>query len=343
MLNFKEHFSFESYEKLHHLYSKNKEFFYKKINIFRESVVSFLQEKNNNESLVTSNEHHETYFQYAWNQLIQNEPIKNNVADKFNKYFLGILLKNLKLEKNTIQEKYESLINSVNQGSFSWKDLLIESNCGCCGQKMFVEFTQWKPNYVTFDFNEEKIKEPEKCQGKSIVELEIEFKSNKLIFSDWFRIEEFTNQVEFSGNINYMIEREKSTCYGVEQWNYISVYVGNTSPNIFQHKNEFIIGEKNQNEILPSIYKDKGVISTDLWNITIIEKEQLINIIANQLGQEKAQKKVEEYLIENDYVEVDITPGCYKLSFHPNYMKYQEEYTEELPAILNVLFTLSKK
>lgn len=253
---------------------------------------------------------------------------------------------------DAIFEAYKKFTHEITQGNFDFFDLSQDDNCSICGQKMKVEFKHWHPTSISYDEKTRDFLQSKPCLDNNIVELDIEFKTGELLVADWFRIDEFTNTVSYNKDyadvsINYTKGREKSTRQSVEKFNYITIHVGNSCPSILKNGNNFIFGHYND-EIKSkkkTDYQEHGTVCTDLWNVTIIEKQQLINIISQKVGTEKAEEIVEDYLENNqyNYKSFNIEPGNYKLRFHPDYKSFAKKDDDDCtPTNIQPFFTLKK-
>ena len=250
-----------------------------------------------------------------------------------------------------IKEKYEKLADKVTNGNFERWDL-SEDNCECheCGQRLRCIAKNWQIAFAVLNTRNDVfgLYKPESCIDKNVIELPIIFKTGELLMADWFRIPEFTKAVEFnkdnSQSINNGAGRIASTKNNLEL-GFISVVLGNCSPEVFQHDNNLVFGHIDDN--VPKVankFKSKGSICTDLWATTIIEKDQLISIVQTEgkLGLEESSKKVNDYLKENDIQTVQVTPGDYILKFHSNYNNFSKMIeNEDLPENMKAYFMIT--
>lgn len=360
-MNFTTYFSFEQFKTLYELrqqkenpddkHSRPIPEFYKKVEDFTQALLDFVIAKNEVEPLMQI-EHgatHDTYFQHSWNKILNKEALNQYEADDFRRTFMMLLVMNLHAKDDdaiNLPESYNRLIDAVTKGNMASFEINNNDACSNCGQKMNLEFNNWNPSYTTFDLEKNNFVAPVACSTDAVVELSIEFKTGELLIADWFRISEFTKQVEYNKDykqtsINYSAGREASTRNSVENFNFITVHVGNSCPHIFSHGNNLLFGR--EDEYTGKKFKDEGYVCTDLWNVTIIEKQQLIDIVANKLGAEKATEVVEKYLAENDYNSVNVSPGIYKLRFHPTCEKFHNaENDKSIPKRIEAMFTLKK-
>lgn len=370
-MNFNKHFTHENYSLLFSLFkdkedntkfSRAKKPFYDNVVLFNEGVVSFLKEMNRTSGLssIGYSEGHYTTIQSHWNKL------KNGMVDEYENrlgnFFSKLLLVNLRKLENIISENksshgnienelntsFNNLCELMNKGNFGFDELSDKEYCDNCGQNMCVNFTDWNPSFTTYSQVLNGFVSPQSCVKDEIIELVIDFKTDELLVADWFRINEFTSQVKYGNkpddiSINFSKGREDSTKYSVENFNYISVHVGNTCPNFLYKDNNMVFGYLDEDTEEEIDYDHLGSVCTDLWNVTIIEKKQLINIIAKKVGEETAIDIVTSYLQNNEYETIKIVPGKYKLRFHPKYEDFHNmERDETIPKSMEAFFTLKK-
>ena len=131
--------------------------------------------------------------------------------------------------------------------------------------------------------------------------------------------------------------------------------LGNCSPGIFVKDDNLIFGRENEDmDVSNKGYIQKGRVCTELWAATIVEKDQLVDIIVNKLFKDNnnqgskddykvhAQQKVENYLLENKFniTKIKVKPGQYKLKFHGTYNKFSEKSeNEDIPLNIKPYFT----
>lgn len=161
----------------------------------------------------------------------------------------------------------------------------------------------------------------------TIKEHVIEFKTGNLIINDWFRTpnDEFKNQVrkkEFE-SINYTQGRVNQILHYASQ-NFVSVNIGNSCASVYVKEGNIYIGEG------PELKKGavyKGNICTDLWNGTIIDEAQFVEILMKAgMTKAKAEKELENQKKIWTCISIKVKPGKYKLSFCGNYEEFNKKY-----------------
>lgn len=255
-----------------------------------------------------------------------------DTADKLMLYNTMYSDKNPKNEEN-ILENYKTVIQTVNNGNFFY--FKSDMKCRCCGQNMSVHFQNWEPKVTTYDNKTNNPRAPLKtCFDKIIHSFDIEFKTGNLLIADWIRIPEFTKLVEYDAkhnevSINFALGRHNQTKHYAEKYNFISVSVGNSSPNVILDGGTIVFGNYDPNKKSSDIKSNQelitvGTVCTDLWASTIIEKEHLIELLSEKMGMYKATLEVNKYLAENDVLQIQVQPGKYALKMHPDYEDFNK-------------------
>lgn len=360
-LNFKNFLTFEKYKEIAdiEMAEKSKEKpDYDKIfeshKLYENAMLNYLKARAENGLLKMPDNSgtHYSNFLSMFKRLVENK-LTNNDTDKVNYLFAKVISNNMmKLvyakEPITVEQNYEELIDKVNKGNFERFDLECDSECFGCGQRIKLVAKDWSFRLATLKLNEDNKYEfkllPE-CIEEKIYEVKVEFKTGELLMADWFRIPEFTKQVEYDPeykkvSINADLGQIKSTEHAASL-GFVTVHVGNSSPTIYQQGDNFIFGHEKE-ESKGTDYQDKGYVCTDLWNVTVIDKSKLIEIVANKLGEEKAIETVEKYLKENqgNINFINVQPGEYVVGFYPR--QYINNLDKELPSDIEATFTMKK-
>lgn len=324
--------------------------------IFHKKLIAYLKEMAKNNFLKLPNSGtHESRFLNTLINLTKNKLKDKDVEDV--EYMFDSLFPKLLNQKDQLSESesYEKFIKMINDGNFKPYEINCDIKCLNCDQKFHLAIKNWEIFLMKFQYKENHKSEfvlAKECIEKQLQQVKVEFKTGHLLVADWFRIPEFTEQVEYNKeytqpSINSILGQIKSTEHAANL-GFITIHVGNSSPTIFQKGEDFIFGH--QNEDIKNTkkgndsYQEKGYVCTDLWNVTIIDKSTLIEIIAQKLGEEKAIKKVEKYLQEeNNINQIQITPGTYIVEYIPKKYINTKNELEEIPEDINVLFKMKKE
>lgn len=328
---------------------------------FDKAIIDFLidYKKDNFLPKVAYGEGHEIYWKSQWNQMLKDKEFDKSV---FSSSFFMVLAYGMPKQEATqkdIEDAYNKLIENTDRGNFG-RHLVSEDFCSCtdCGQKMRLIFEGWKPKFQVLKKIEDKkiiMGNPESCLAKEVVSLNVDFPTGELLMADWFRIPGFTEAVEYKGadkysqerSINHASGRILATKENLENFNFISISVGNSSPRIFQSGNNLAFGsvdEDKEDDI--GKYKEVGYVCTDLWAVTIIDKKVLIEIIAktNNEDIDIATELVNKYIKEESVNKVNVKPGSYQLNFHGNYYNFDKlSKDKDYPETIKKFFTIKSK
>jgi hypothetical protein len=177
----------------------------------------------------------------------------------------------------------------------------------------------------------------------------VTFRSGELLLADWFRVEQFTAATKKLDHFDIDTERGRALCTGAyaEQFSMVHVFVGNTSPRAYLGADGVIVGEWVGDDPDPVNVRNLGSVPTDLRWVSLIERAQLVAVVAGALGQEQAEQLVAEYLARSpDVKQIAVEPGEYHLYFHPNRVRFAQLFAADgfdLDGISQPLFILANK
>lgn len=358
-LNFRNFYTLEKYKQLVDLEKEEKskenpnyEIIFKEKENFENAIVEYLKERSNLGLLKEPENlgNHYSNFLVAWSNLVNGklkESNENRIKNTFNRLidpFVSSII--YSKEKINLEEKYEELIKKINEGIFFPHELYTNTDCFECGQQINLCSSNWNFKIATLKLNEHKeypYKLIDDCVEEKLYEVKVNFSTGELLIADWFRIQEFTEQVEYNKDykdvdINSSLGQIKSTQHAANL-GFVTVHVGNSCPTIFEKDGNFIFGREDEEGKVTG-YNDNGMVCTDLWNVTIIDKQKLIEIVAEKLGEEKAIITVEKYIAENDIHKFSVTPGEYTIGFYPR--SDINKFDNEIPAEIETLFSMKK-
>lgn len=191
--------------------------------------------------------------------------------------------------------------------------ILYESvKCPGCGKLIGIEWD--------IDINEIKLDEGDvHCEGAfDTVEFEIEIPTGEIICTDWIRDSKDAFNLNEWISVNSNLGKKKTIEAHAEAHNMHHVFVGNTCPQVYLSGDSTITVEspeynEHDDEEIPSIVGAKNIdsICTDLWWATIIDKSIALNILTEELGEDKAKSVLYEYPI----AESKVKPGVYKCTY----------------------------
>ena len=382
-MNFTDYFSLDNFKAITAYSNQGRENIdnewrkgYEKVNEenFHKPLFKFLTNLRDSNKLgkIENGEGHSTRMLNEWNKFLENLPEsqEDKITDNFYKvvsYSLPHLKKDaIEIPQEEYLEKYNKLTASITKGNFSHYEM-AEDSCQCyeCSQRFRLEIKNWSLSFKSFgkkadgEVDYENLVNPESCLADNVVELKVDFPSGEVLVADWFNITEFTQTVEYNGKDKWDDEKSLNSAKGrifttshyANEHSFISVSVGNSSPEVIKNKDSLVIGrvdyEKEKTSYISTSgkFKKAAKVCTDFWGVTMIDKETLVDIIAQKLGKEKAAETVESYIKENSY-NLDIlklNPGEYDLKFHGSYWKFNDKIKDEsLPKDFEKFFTVSK-
>lgn len=169
----------------------------------------------------------------------------------------------------------------------------------------------------------------------------IEFKTGDLIAMDWFRwldglkhwfdakgFDKLSSLNEDSG----ILEHIKLAA----SLNIVYAFVGNSCPNVYSGNGIIAVGDNwrqydadgntrytddedsdydEAQENPPAGFVDHGTVCTDLWWVTMMERGRLVEILIEQVGEDRRQD-IEDYSNTGFDAELQVEPGIYTLHYH---------------------------
>lgn len=246
------------------------------------------------------------------------------------------------------REAYEDLIKTVDGGNLRWWSSMVEDYCFVSGDRFKLELEGWR--FQLGQISDRKFVPMEDISLPPIVECEIEFKSGELLVADWFRLDAFTNGVQAtedpSIDINSIYGCARRTEEYLKKHQFVSVFVGNSSPEVFAHDGALVVGRTDDDLGDVSHLSACGHVITDLWWVTIIDRQRLIEILSDELGADAAETAVRDYLANSDVLRLQVTPGTYRLYFSGAPDTFLEHFSSpdlEVDTTLQPMFVLSNR
>ncbi len=226
---------------------------------------------------------------------------------------------------------YDSFTRLVDQGDFRWFDGMAEQlTCLRTDERFIADIQDWKFTVGTWKRGSHDLDPIQPTDaGTEVKVLPFEVKGTELLMADWFRIPGFTEALERGferPSVNSTEGRERTTEFYASR-RVISVCVGNSSPDVLESKDGLLsFGYVDDLLDVDPDLVSKGSICTDLWWVTALEKETLIDLVADGADRAEASSKVEEYLRSNEVVRVPVTPGTHYLYFSGDYDRFSEMF-----------------
>lgn len=338
------------------------------LEILKENITNpfllFLKDLNNDNKLSTieNSEGHTTIFSYHWNRFIKEKIDLEHINHRAATFIEPILFR-LTFQEKDVDEAYSKIVEKINSGNFEYYELYHDiCECSVCSEKMKLSVNNWKLKFLSFEklpdgsINFQNLTTPESCLPNINYQVDVFFPTGELVITDWPRIQEFTKHVEVPSekrynefSLNHALGRKNTTEYFAQKFNFISVSLSNISTNAYLDNGNIIIGTEKYDEETDDFTEVKDLeyaanICTDFWGATIIDKQQLIDIITQATGDAKnAETIVNEYIDEYlDGETVQVEPGNYTLSFNPMFENFKEldlTYSDKM----DVYFTVKKQ
>ncbi len=299
---------------------------------FSQSIIDFLKVKIRNDEIKMP-PGYETHDSHLFHQM---DDLKKDNKDNFNR--IDYLFSKLFIEY-MVKEDFQGLINHINSGNFNIHDLSSDNECMCCGQKMNLMSRNWifKMFYPNIDKSSGKYQlkyEPVKpCLPDDNMFFHIDFKTEKLLVTDWFRIDAFNKEVNYEPHddklsIGFIKGRIDATNHYAKQ-GFICISASG-GPEVYQHHDEIIFAIPKENSKRKAI----GSVDTSRWSICVIEEEKLVEILSRQMSEADAREKIKKYIKEEDVLELKINAGEYEVTF--NEKNFLKDYPDDLKTIFSI-------
>lgn len=220
---------------------------------------------------------------------------------------------------------YRKKIEEFNQGDIP-SFVFSHENCLETVIPLLLSFKNWVPEGRCILGG--KISPLRRLKPASVQETVLELKTGNLLVNDWFRISEFTKAVECNFQLNSRKDREDQARFYAEKFNFISVSVGNSCAGVYQRGNQLIAGYHDEEVDLPADLTSHGSVCTDLWAATLIEYENLVDIVA-RTHPDTAKAVVDAYLAEQTpgtygLMKMTVEPGTYYLYHFGDHGRFSE-------------------
>ncbi|KVP98132.1 hypothetical protein WJ96_06050 [Burkholderia ubonensis] len=229
---------------------------------------------------------------------------------------------------------FAEVIGTFSKGTYAPYEFSHET-CQTTGLPLCLGFEDWVPQGCYVDVKKGGFVPIEPLAPPTIQETVLELKTGNLLVSDWFRIKEFT-AVTREKHISLESRKgiEESARYLATQFGVVSVFVSNTSPDVYQAGNQLVVGnyyEEDGGEV-PARLTKVGSVCTDLWAATFVEYETLVELVARSQP-ETAKQTVDAYLEEHQCDSSDAY-GLHRISVEPGtYYLYHFGDFEDFPEM----------
>lgn len=301
-------------------------------------ISKFIQAKAANRELVPCTNAEVVYHPLTalWKRLCDDTTITVSEVDEVVERVFTKALLSLR-----VYPTYDVFIQFLADGNIDYY-LLDEYTCPKTDCHVMVNISNWNLTLVRFDrYQNEFVPVDNTRMFETLNTLEVDFPTGKVLATDWFRIGSFTKLTEQPDHYS-----TPSICseYGrilLPKWraknhNFVSIHVGNSSPAILMaddgsitvgyHSDECYLdecesihedGNHCSHEIQAATFNQIGSVCTDLWNVTMIDRQVLVDILSEEMLASDADTLVEQYINNNRSVATfDIPPGKYTVYYH---------------------------
>jgi len=236
----------------------------------------------------------------AWDLDIVVGPIANALDTKI---FCSLAPRAVTVPDNA--HLYGELVRMMNTGDF---DPLVlgddaRAPCGATGKRLHVQITPgWKPLLGELTFQPRTFTAvTDDCPAPAVISHAIPAPSGELLIADWFRLSNnlFSDIVDPKSHqfeLCYPFGRAQQTAHYAREFGFMSVEAGNSCPGILERRDHFLIGEIDYGARSAPSGVLKGSVCTDLWWVSMIDRQVLVDLLAGKLGPEAAQAAVDDYV-----------------------------------------------
>lgn len=247
----------------------------------------------------------------AWNRFVDDRDIANESLGALVDHLLDAAMR-ARYGCSTSADKHAAVVRAMNEGTFEWYETNSREVCTVTGEQLHLEFRNWRPVLgVAAGAGIQAVFTP--LSGPApLPKVEhhvINAPSGQLLFADWFRIPPFTEMMtegETHEQASDASELRKVARYA-RSHGVMSVFVGNSSPDIFKRSDHLLIGASDPDQPEPD--DQCGRICTDLWRATAVDRQVLISMLARSMPHLEAEKLVQNYIEEHDIAQASVRPG----------------------------------
>lgn len=288
---------------------------------------------------VSNSSGYDSRFAKTWNEIANNtqkyQENPDTYWDSLLNYYMRRTVLNLAGDLCPFTETpewpeerlYQEVVSTVDKGDLEWFMTDISEQCGRTDMILSHQFNNWVPELWYFDqaLNKHLKAEPRDA-GNHILHTSVTFPTGHLLVADWFRFDEFNTLVKPDDHpsLNSQAGIEARVRHYAENFDFISVFVGNTCPTVFTSNTQLVVGHAFEN-VDAMQYAPGPRVCTDMWWTTIIDKQTLIAHLTQATG-EDATSMVETYLENNDVGEIHVQPGTYHLYFDNDDTTFNEKF-----------------
>lgn len=270
----------------------------------------------------------QTRFSILWKSLAQGEELPERQAYHLGEMFLQPLMRKLaeidsaftssQRPAPSFEQVHEFFQRTIQEGDFP-RYMMERQDCRLSGISIIPEMRSWKPRVLVFDpklmaFRDLK---QEEVPVPQVHHTTIPVPSGKLLIADWFRHNTFTALAEqaWAGSLSSAWACAQKTRAMAEKLGVAHVFVGNTSPSVVADQSGVRVGclDDEAQAI------EQGSVCTDLWWVSMVDKQVLVDLLAQKMPHRQAQREVEELVANQagtgDVMELEVAPGTHHLYY----------------------------
>lgn len=222
--------------------------------------------------------------------------------------------------------------------------------CSQTGKYIALDTPNWKP--VAKYLADNRMQPLTPAAPAKLVEVKVEFHTGNLLINDWFRVGKFTEQVKTKHSLDSRVACENYVQAMYSEHGFLTIPAHDGCVGLLHDGNSLIgcsLPADNDADLPVPSYSLVGEVSADLWAVSIIEYEQLVELVSQKIS--RAQVFVDDYLSKQrgqfGLSRMKVEPGTYYLYHAGNH--------EDLPGLLKqagiteyepfeeLCFVLSKK
>jgi hypothetical protein len=225
-------------------------------------------------------------------------------------------------EHKTHEAAYASLVADVDSGSIPFYHADSREECQTTGEQLMFELHAWEPRLGVRPRGridpDARLEPAPRLAAPSVHHYVIDVPSGELLLADWFRIEAFTKAVAdpaaeaYQYSINNAAGCHRKTSWFAEQHGFMSVFVGNSSPQVVVRSGQVVLASFDEDGELGEPEPEGeflGRVCTDLWWATAIDRQKLTDIVAKQMPRAEAVAAIDELINEYSIHTVKVRPG----------------------------------
>lgn len=248
-------------------------------------------------------------FVTSWGRLAAGEPLR-----QFDDEVLTENMSSLASMAVITGKSYAELIESVHAGM----PLMAAGECQVTGFPVRVRLVDWTPVPGCFMPVDDRLVWTEMTEGPpeaSVRHLELLAPSGELLLADWFRLEGFDEIVSEltsdRGGVSSAHGQEAASALYATRAGFMSVAASDQDASVVVRVDGRIeIGVRASEEDAPILDgTEVGVLDSDLWWVSAIDRLVLTDLLARKAGPEVALARVAKYVESGGPTVVRVPPG----------------------------------